>query len=162
MKHRTIALICASGALAMGQVATAAPRPDAKLWNGTWQLNSEKSKFSSAEYTTKKDVRTYTVTGNRLTMHSDLINGAGQAIKWGYSATLNGKWFRATGNPNADQVALTLISPRELRSETRLKGKPSAKATVSVSADGKEITVKRSLATPKGDTDDTMIYERTK
>lgn len=162
MKHRTFALICASGALALGQVANAAPAPNAKLWNGSWQLNSEKSTFSSAEYTPKKDTRTYRVSGARIIMHSSMVNSAGKAIKWGYNAMPNGKWFAITGNPGADHVALTMVSPRELKSETRLKGKTSATATVSVSDDGKELTVKRALTTPKGPTDDTMVFDRMK
>lgn len=162
MKQHTLTLICASGALALSQMAGAAPAPNPKSWNGTWHLNLGKSKFSSAEYTPKKDTRTYKVSGSRITMRSSMINGAGKAITWGYSAMPNGKWFAVTGNPTADQVSLNMISPRELKSETRFKGKTSATATVSVSEDAKELTVKRSLATPKGETDDTMVYDRTK
>ena len=162
MKHRTLAMICATVALAAPQVALAKPALDSKLWTGTWQLNSAKSKFSSAEYTPKKDTRTYAVTGVKVTMRSNSVGGDGKPMTWSYSAPANGKPYPTAGNPNVDRVALTIVGPRELKSETSLKGKTSATATLSVSGDGKELTVKRSLVTPKGATDDTMIFDRTK
>jgi hypothetical protein len=94
-------------------------------------------------------------------MRSTLINSAGKTIKWSYSATTNGKWFPVTGNPNADRVALTLVSDREIKSQTRLHGKASAKSTASISADGKQLTVNRSMLIAKGaPTDDTLVYDR--
>jgi hypothetical protein len=162
MKHRTFAMICASGALAISQIASAAPAPDAKLWSGSWQLNSEKSKFSSAEYTPKKDTRNYSVAGNRVSMRSTMMTAQGKAIKWAYSARTDGKWYPASGNPGLDHLALTLLSARELKSEGKLKGKSASTSTLSVSPDGKQLTIKRSLVTPKGATDDTMVFDRTK
>lgn len=162
MKHRTFSLICAAAALALSQAASASPSPDAKSWSGTWQLNLAKSKFSSAEYTPKKETRSYKVAGNVITMHSNMVTGAGKPISWGYSAAANGKWFTTTGNPNSDHVALTAVSARSLKFENRLKGKPSASGDVTVSGDGKELTVNRRLVTPKGTTDDTIVYDRVK
>jgi hypothetical protein len=164
MNARTkIALGVAGLALTIPQGAAVAKAPDAKAWTGSWHLNLDKSKFSSADVTPKKDDRTYSVSGNRITMHSNSVTGAGKAMKWSYSATTDGKWARVTGNPNADHIALTLVSGREIKSETRLKGKPSATADATVSDDGKQITVHRSILTAKGGpTDDTLVYDRTK
>jgi hypothetical protein len=84
-------------------------------------------------------------------------------MKWSYSADLDGKWYPASGNPNLDRIALTPVSPREFTSETMLKDKPSAKATATLSEDGKTLTVKRSMLIAKdGPTDDTLVYERSK
>jgi hypothetical protein len=162
MNARTkIALTMA--ALGIAQGAAIAKGLDAKAWSGSWHLNLAKSKFSSAALTPKKDDRTYTVSGNRVTMHSNAITAAGKAMKWSYSATIDGKWARVTGNPNADQIALTASGSRDLKAETRLKGKASAETTATVSEGGKEITVHRSILTAKGGaTDDTLVYDRTK
>lgn len=60
------ALIFTAAAIALPQPAIA--QSLSKTWNGAWELNLEKSKFSSADYKPKSDHRTYTVAGNRLTM----------------------------------------------------------------------------------------------
>jgi hypothetical protein len=58
---------------------------------------------------------------------------------------------------------LTLVSDREVNSKTQLRGKPSATASASVSADGKELTIKRSILTAKGGpTDDNLVFDRAK
>ena len=157
------ALFVSALAVAQPQAATAQSRSLSKDWAGTWRLDTKESKFSSAEFTPKSETRTYRIAGPRLTLHSDGINAAGKKLVWGYSAKADGKWYSTSGNPNSDQVALTFVSPRELKSKTRLKGKPSANSTLSLSADGKMLTVRRSILTAKGGpTDDTVIYRRSK
>jgi hypothetical protein len=156
-----IALMLAAAAIALPQPALG--KSLSKAWNGTWQLNTDKSKFSSADYTPKSDRRTYTVAGNRLTMRSIGTNAAGKTMKWSYSARTNGKSYPVSGNPNTDHIALTYVSPREFKSNAMLKGKASAKSTATVSADGKVLTIARSILTAKGGpTDDTMVFDRAK
>ena len=155
-------------ALLFAAAAIVSPQPAigkslSKAWNGAWQLNVEKSKFSSADYTPKSDHRTYTVAGAHLTMKSTGTNAAGKTMNWGYSAKVDGKWYPTTGNPNTDHVALTFVSPNEFKSNSKLKGKATAKSTATVSADGKVLTIHRSVLNAKGGpTDDTMVFERTK
>lgn len=158
-----ITLMIAGLAIALPQGPALAKGPNAKLWTGTFQLNLGKSKFTSPDYTPKSDTRTYSVAGNRITMGSKGVNGAGKAMNWGYSATLGDKWAKVTGNPNTDQVALTLVSDREFKSTSQLKGKTTATSTLTVSEDGRAITIHRSILNAKGGpTDDTMIYDRMK
>ncbi|MFC7536198.1 hypothetical protein ACFQPG_02330 [Sphingomonas sp. GCM10030256] len=155
-------------ALFLAAIAVAVPQPvsakaPSKAWAGTWDLNSAKSKFSSPDSATKSETRTYTVSGNRLTMRSTMVDAAGKTIKWSYSAGLDGKWYRMIGNPNADQISLTSVGKREVKSQARLNGKASARATATLSADGKQITIRRSILTAKGGpTDDTLVYDRMK
>jgi hypothetical protein len=160
---KKLALILSAVAMALPQTASAKSTVLSKSWAGTWHLNAEKSKFSSAEFTPKSDTRTYTVAGKHLTMRSTMVNTAGKAIKWSYSAKTDGKWYPTFGNPNTDHIALTFVSSREIKSKTTLKGKPSARSTATVSADGKELTIARSILTAKGGpTDDTLVFDRTK
>lgn len=159
---KALALTGAALAFAAAQTAVAAPGPSPKLWSGTWQLNSAKSKFSSPDSSEKSETRSYSVSGNRVTMKSNAY-GSGKPMKWGYSAATNGKWYPTTGNPNADHIALTLVSDREVKSKTQLHGKPSARATATVSANGKVLTINRSILTAKGGpTDDTLVFDRAK
>ena len=157
-----LTLILSAVAIAMPQAAYAKDALS-KSWDGTWRLNTDKSKFSSANYTPKSDTRTYSVAGKHMTMHSTLVNAEGKTIKWSYSANTDGKSYPTSANPNADHVALTWVSPREFTSKATLKGKPTAKSTVTVSTDGKMLVVKRSLLSAKGGpTDDTMVFDRVK
>ena len=158
-----LALTAALVAIALPQVAGAKPAALSKSWAGTWQLNMVKSKFSSPDFTPKSDTRTYSVSGNHVTMRSTGVNAAGKAMKWSYSAATDGKWYRTMGNPNTDHVALTWVSPREFTSKTKLKGKATAKSTANISEDGKMLTIKRSILTAKGGaTDDSLVFERAK
>ena len=161
--HRKLGLLIAAVAITLPQTAGAKSGALSKSWNGTWQLDTGKSKFSSAEYTPKSDRRTYSVTGMRVTMRSTGVDASGKTMKWGYSATANGHWFQTSGNPNTDHIALTMVSPFEVKSETKLKGKPSAKSTATLSADGKVLTINRSILNAKGGpTDDTLVFDRAK
>ena len=160
---KKLALSLSAVAIVVPQTARAQSGALSKSWAGTWHLNTAKSKFSSKEFTTKSETRTYALEGKRLTLRSTGVNAAGKTMKWGYSATTDGKWYPTSGNPNADRVALTFVSPREFKSRTTLKSKPAARSTVTLSADGREIRLARSILTAKGGpTDDTLVYERAK
>lgn len=160
---KKLALSLSAVAITVPQTASAQSGTLSKAWAGTWHLNTAKSKFTSKEFTTKSETRTYTLDGKRLTLRSTSVNAAGKTMKWGYSATTDGKWFPTSGNPNADRVALTFVNPREFKSKTMLKGKPAARSTVTLSADGKALRLARSILTAKGGpTNDTLVYERAK
>ena len=161
MNARTFALMIAGLALTFPQTPAVAKGFDAKLWNGSWQLNLGKSKFSSADYTPKSDARTYTVAGNRLTMKATTVGANGKTSKWGYSVVANGKPYPSHGNQNIDHISVTMVSPSEFNSEGTLKGKHVSKSTASVAAT--ELTIHRSVLNAKGGpTDDTMVFERKK
>jgi hypothetical protein len=158
-----LALIVSAATIALPQTAIGKSAPLSKAWSGTWQLNAAKSKFSSPDTAEKSETRSYTVSGNRVTMRSNAVNGGGKTMKWSYSAATDGKWYPTTGNPNTDHIALTWVSDREVKSQTRLHGKPSAHATASVSANGKALTINRSILTAKGGpSDDTLVFDRAK
>jgi hypothetical protein len=161
--HRKLALIVAGLAIATPQLALGAPAPDAKAWNGTWHLNTAKSKFSSPEYSATSETRSYNVSGNKVALKSTIKTHAGKTINWNYSAALDGKWYPMNGNPNGDSISLTPVGPREAKAEVKLKGKPAVTSTSTVSADGKHLTVHRQMLLAKGGpTDDLLIYDRAK
>jgi Tol biopolymer transport system component len=150
-------------AFAVTAPADAAPAPNAKLWSGTWELNAAKSKFTAPDFSEKSETRTYVVSGHRVTMHSSFTSGSGKSVKWSYSAAWDGKAYPAVGNTNADHIMLTPVNDREVKSRTTLHGKASATSTAKVSADGKQLTMTRSILTAKGGpTDDTLVFDRVK
>jgi hypothetical protein len=96
-------------------------------------------------------------------MRSTLVDKDGKTIKWSYSAATTGKWYPVTGNRNADRIALTRVNDHTIQSRTSLHGKASARATASLSADGTELTVTRSILTARGGpTHDTLVYHKAK
>lgn len=156
-----LALMLAAAAIVVPQPAIG--KSLSKTWNGTWRLNTAKSHFSSPDFTSKSDTRTYSVLGNRLTMRSTSTNAAGKTMKWSYSGRMDGKWYPASGNPGLDHISLTFVSRTEFKSNARLKGKLSASSTAALSADGKMLTINRSILTAKGGpTDDTLVFDRAK
>jgi opacity protein-like surface antigen len=161
--HKLLIFAGAALAFAAPQTASAVATPNAKLWSGTWHLNLAKSKFSAPDYSEKAETRTYTVSGNRITMKSTSTGPSGKQTSWSYSAAWDGKPYSTTGNSNADHIALTPVSDREVKSRTILKGKDSAHSTASVSADGKEITMDRSILTANGGpSNDHLVFDRAK
>ena len=60
------ALIFAASAMISPQAASAAS-PNAKLWNGTWNLDAAKSKFASSAKEVS-ETRTYDISGGKVSM----------------------------------------------------------------------------------------------
>lgn len=159
MKRQTkVALILASMAIAIPQ-GLLAKGPDAKAWNGTWHLDTAKSKFASPGKE-QSETRTYEVSGDRITMKSSSKNSAGKAMDFSYSATFDGKWSPMNGNPNADSISVTDVSERELKATSRLHGKTTVESTATVSPDGKRLTLTRKMIAMKGAPTDVLEFVR--
>jgi hypothetical protein len=152
------ALILTSLAIAVPQGAAAAV-PNAKLWNGTWQLNPAASKFVSSGKR-ESETRTYAISGNKVTMKSTSKTASGKTLNVSYSARTDGKYYPMTGNPNADRIALSLVSDRELKWSSQLHGKTTIAGTAAVTADGKHLTLKRTMLTVKGTPTDVLKFDR--
>jgi hypothetical protein len=128
---------------------------------GVWKLNPAKSKFSPGpapkELTATIEAdgpgRKVTVTG---------VAGDGTPVKWGYSGTFDGKDIRITGsNPDADVVVLRRVAPNATRTTYKLAGKRTIVNGLSVSADGKTLTVATSGVNAKGETvTNTQVFDR--
>ena len=144
-------------AFTSSQVAMAAD-PNPKLWNATWHLNIAQSKFGSPETTEKSESRKYYVAGNHVTMRSNEVTGDGRSMHWGYGASTDAHWYLTSGNPAFDHVALTAPSDREMKAETRKNKEPTGHATLTVSADGKQLRMERS----NGKANDVLVFDREK
>jgi opacity protein-like surface antigen len=152
------ALMLAAATMVVPQAASAAT-PSAKLWNGTWNLDAAKSKFASPAKE-QSETRTYEVSATRLTMKSSSKDMAGKELNFSYSAGWNGKSYPMVGNPNADSISLTAVSPREVKALSRFHGKLSVQSMATVSADGKHLTIKRKMLRLKGAPTDVLEFDR--
>ena len=152
------ALILASLAIATPQGAGAAV-PNAKLWNGTWHLNPAASKFESSGKR-ESETRKYAISGDKVLMKSTSKTASGRTLTVSYSARTDGKYYPMTGNPNADRIALSVVSERELKWSSQLNGKTTIAGTAAVSTDGKHLTLKRTMLTVKGTPTDVLKFDR--
>ena len=159
MTGRTkFAMILTGLAIAIPQSAIAAA-PNAKLWNGTWHLNTAKSKFSSSAKE-QSETRTYDVSASKVMVKSSSKDPSGKTLNFSYSAGWDGKWYPMIGNPNANRISLTAVSDHELKARSRLNGKPSVESTATVTADGKHLTIKRKMLRMKGAPTDVLEFDR--
>jgi opacity protein-like surface antigen len=152
------ALILAAAAMVSPQALSAAT-PNAKLWNGTWNLDAAKSKFASPAKEVS-ETRTYDIAGGKVTMKSSSKDPSGKELNFSYSAGLDGKSYPMVGNPNADSISLTAVSATQFRAKSRLKGKLTVQSTATVSADGKHLTLTRKMLRYKGAPTDTLEFGR--
>jgi len=156
---KALAMTCAALAFATAQVASAAPNPDAKLWSGSWHLNVGKSKFASSATTEKSEVRAYRISGDHVTMRSTVTNGSGNVMRWGYSAVTDGKWYLTAGNPTMDHIKLIGVSGTEMKAETMKLKNSSGSGTLTISPDGKELTLDRTGGAAGAD-HDVLVFDR--
>jgi len=156
---KALALTCAAFTIATTPAASASPGPDAKLWSGSWHLNVDKSKFASPTTGEKSEVRAYRVSGNHVTMRSTVTTPSGKVMRWGYSAATDGKWYLTAGNPTMDHIKLIGVSGTQMKAETLKLKKPSGTGTLTLSEDGKELTLDRTGGAAGAD-HDVMVFDR--
>jgi hypothetical protein len=158
MNRQSKIAMLAALALIIPQPASAGG-PNAKLWNGTWHLNTAKSKFAS-ETKEKSETRTYSVSADKVTMKSSSKDSSGKTLNFSYSAGWDGKMYPMVGNPRADSISLKMISAREFKASSQLHGKVTVESTATVSADGKHLTLTRHMLRLKGAPTDVLEFDR--
>ena len=155
-----LALIIASAGLAVPQAAVAKPVMPSAQWNGTWKLDTADSKFAAPIGKTS-ETRTYKITGNKVLLKSDGTDADGKAVRFTYGGAYDGKWYPMKGNPRGDSISLTLVNPRQSKAKVRKQGKVTVTGTLTVSADGKQLTLNRQTLNAKGSpTVDVLVFDR--
>jgi hypothetical protein len=150
-----LAVVCVVG---WSNIALAQDKDPA---NGTWKLNLAKSKFSPGPAPKEMTV-TIESAGPGRKVEASGVAGDGTASKWGYSGNFDRKEIRVTGNnPDADVVMLRRLSPTTTRTTWKKDGKQTIVNGVSVSADGKTLSVAQSGVNAKGQTvKNTLVFDK--
>jgi hypothetical protein len=148
-----VALVCAASSTALAQ--------DKDPANGTWKLNVAKSTFSPGP-APKEATVTIESAGPGRHVEAKGMASDGTATKWGYSGNFDRKEIRVTGsNPDADVVMLRRLSPTTVRSTYKKDGKQTLVNGISVSEDGKTLTVAQSGVNAKGQTvKNTLVFDK--
>ena len=131
-------------ATAMG--ATAAYAGD--NWVGTWKLNPAKSELGTGAI--RAQTLTFESTPDGIKLTSEGTDGEGKPMKGGYTSKFDGKDVPWAGNPMADTASPKKVDDNTYENVWKKGGKATVTAKVSVSADGKTLTVTQDGTDPQG------------
>ena len=128
---------------------------------GTWKFNAAKSNWSPGPAPKEMTV-TIEPAGPGRKVEVVGVAQDGSAIKWGFTGNFDSKDIKITGsNPEADVVMLKRLSPTTTRSTYKKGGNRTLVNGVSVSADGKTLTVASTGVNAKGQTvKNTSVYDK--
>jgi hypothetical protein len=109
---------------------------------GTWKLNVAKSKFVPGP-ARKSETRMAVSGPNGMKVSVKRVNGDGSTQEFEYTSNLDNKTYPIVGDgpDGADSIAANLTAPNTIRSTLKKGGKAIVTATLTVSADGKVLTI---------------------
>jgi hypothetical protein len=125
-----------------------APAFGGENWVGTWKLNAAKSELGSGAIRAQTLKFEATAAGIKLT--SDGTDGQGKPMHGGYTSKFDGKDVPWSGNPMADTAAPKRIDDNSYENVWKKGGKTTVTAKITVSNDGKTLTVTQDGTDPQG------------
>lgn len=117
-------------------------------WVGTWKLNPAKSKLSPGAI--RAETLKFEATPDGIKLTTEGTDGEGKPMKGGYTSKFDGKDVPWAGNPMADAASPKKLDDNSYENVWKKGGKATATAKVSVSADGKTLTVTQTGTDPMG------------
>jgi hypothetical protein len=116
-------------------------------WLGTWKLNAAKNEGSGG---IRAQTLTFEPTPAGIKLISEGTDAQGKPMSGGYTSKFDGKDVPWTGNPMADTAAPKRIDDNTYENIWKKGGKLTVTAKVSVSKDGKVLTVTQDGTDPQG------------
>jgi len=117
-------------------------------WVGTWKLNAAKSQLGSNAI--QAQTLKFETTADGIKLTSDGTDAEGKPMHSGYTSKFDGKDVPWAGNPMADTAAPKRIDNNSYENVWKKAGKKTVTAKVSVSKDGKTLTVSQTGTDAKG------------
>jgi len=133
MQFKKVAIVCA--AVCVGLMFSAAAKASDPQ-SGTWKFNAGKSLYSPGP-AAKSITLTIWAEEKNVKVHSEGIDGEGQATKVDFTANFDGKDYPATGIAAGDMVSVERVDSNILRVSMKKGGQTVMTVTSVVSADGK-------------------------
>ena len=147
-------LLVGAAALALGTAAFAGEN-----WVGTWKLNAAKSKVGTIAV--RAQTLTFEATPAGIKLTSDGTDAQGKPMHGGYTSKFDGKDVPWAGNPMADTACPKRVDDNTYENVWKQGGKTTVSATVSVSKDGKTLTVTQTGKDPSGAAVNSVaVYDR--
>ncbi|MGH8313671.1 MAG: hypothetical protein ACRETU_00785 [Steroidobacterales bacterium] len=126
---------------------------------GSWKLNVAMSKFSGMA--PKSASRVYTETADGTSLDQKMVGTDGKERSMHVRYKYDDKDHPATGNPDADTVAATMVDAHTSNFTVKKGGKVAGTVHRVVSADGKTLTVHNKGTHPDGKAyDDTLVFDK--
>ena len=151
--------VCALAIFALA-LASAPSALAADGWIGTWKLNLAKSKFKPGP-APKSQTLKFEPTTDGIKLTTDSVGADGKATSGGYTAKFDGTETSFSGNPNADSAAPKRVDANHYVNTWKKDGKVTVTTDVTVSKDGKSLTVVQTGKTAKGEVMDTVeVFEK--
>lgn len=107
---------------------------------GRWQLNMDKTTYNPGPPRVKSLVSVHEAFEGGLKVHSTGLTADGQPIDAGYTAKYDGKDYPVKGAP-FDTISLKQLDKNTLEATTKKNGKVYSNLHISVSKDGKIMTI---------------------
>ena len=147
-------LLVGAATLAVGTAAFAGEN-----WVGTWKLNAAKSKLGAVAI--RAQTLTFEATPAGIKLTSDGTDAQGKPMHGGYTSKFDGKDVPWAGNPMADTACAKRVDDNTYENIWKMAGKATVSATVSVSKDGKTLTVTQTGKDPSGAAVNSVaVYDR--
>ncbi len=128
-------------------------------WVGTWKLNAAKSQLGTNAILAQTLKFEATADGVKLT--SDGTDAEGKPMHGSYTSKFDGKDVPWAGNPMADTASPKRIDDNTYENVWKKAGKTTVTAKVSVSKDGKTLTVSQKGTDAKGaPVSSVAVYDR--
>src|SRR5262249_54438260 len=128
--------------------------------NGTWKLNTAKSKYSPGPMPKSQTLKQETSAAGLKTV-TDGVDAEGKPTHGEYVAKFDGKDYPWKGNLNADSISLKRIDDNTYEGTWKLKGKTTIISKTVVSKDGKSRTSTQTGTDAQGRTvNNTVVYDK--
>ena len=117
-------------------------------WVGTWKLNAAKSQTGSGAV--RAQTLKFEATPDGIKLTSDGTDAQGKSMHSGYTSKFDGKDVPWAGNPMADTACPKKVDDNTYENTWKKGGKVTVTAKVSVSQDGKSMTITQDGTGPQG------------
>jgi hypothetical protein len=117
-------------------------------WVGTWKLNAAKSELGSNAI--RAQTLTFAAAPEGIKLTSEGTDAEGKPMKGSYTSKFDGKDVPWAGNPMADTASPKKVDDNTYENVWKKAGKVTVTAKVSVSKDGKVMTITQDGTDPQG------------
>jgi hypothetical protein len=129
-------------------------------WVGSWKLNPAKSNFGTVA-AVRAQTLTFEATPAGIKLTSEGTDPDGKPMHGGYVSKFDGKDVPWAGNPSADTACPKRVDDNSYENVWKKAGKAVVTAKVSVSKDGKTLTVAQTGTDAKGGAINSVaVYDR--
>ena len=128
-------------------------------WVGTWKMNAAKSKVGANLI--RSQTLKFEATADGVKLTADGTDAEGKPLHSSYTSKFDGKDVPWAGNPMADTASPKRIDDNTYENVWKKAGKAAVTSKVSISKDGKTLTINQTGTDAKGaPVSSALVYDR--